>query len=477
MRARKKILLSTFSLMITVTSYAFDVNPIFATTSHVYYDKEISGGSKSLIGYRMKLKAGLDQTGDYKLHIVNGGTGSRSEYLYAEGAAYGQVFNHEKEVLGLTANNKATTDSNGKRSGEANLTVKLFGSKVVDKKYRYNRELPKPKDVWIKERKFAQATFAVGPVPVTVSAGVSLEVKPRLTAKLERESDDDNILDSYIHLQAGPEADLATTASASAGVSGVLAVGVKNTLSIYDGALVADVAIYPKLAGLRAQLVHEKTGVHGKLEAFVEFLITDYKKTIATYGNSSIKRDVLLERTYGLNNIETNGDIPTEIPATLDIEAPRITRSTISSFLNTQTSTRYITVPDGINSARVVIDILGINPGDISGGSSNTSNTGYSSSFIYNSSNKLIATLTSGVVGTSKTVNLPAGEYRVSQTAYGGATFYTGTSAKFYWSFPFDETTVTYPEATPTPTPTPTVRPCSFNCTPVTPRDPRRLPN
>ena len=454
---RAAVLLSAVSLFFSVSSGAFDVTPLPTTISLTYYDKEISGGSKSTVGYRMKLKSGSEIVTKYNEE-------PNTFKLYAEGAAYGQVFNYEKEVCSLAANDISYDHKNGEKSGEANLNVKLFGFKVVDKKYRYNRELPQPKDVWVKEQKFAQATFAVGPVPVTVKAGISLEIKPRLSSKLERESEDDSILDSYVHLQAGPEADLATTASAEAGVSNVLAAGVKNTLSIYNGALVADVAIYPKLEGMRAQLVHEKTGVHGKLEVYAELVFNTVSKVIATYGDSAIKRDVLLERTYGFNNSVPKGDIPTAIPATLNIEAPRITRTNLSNLSKTISSTSYVTIPVGVESARVVINTVGARFLDDADRSTYKGNSGHFNISVYNSSNNLVATLTSAVVGAEKSVNLPAGVYRVTQTTFEASTVYTGSEAKFYWSFPFDESTVTYATRPTTPTPTPvqtcTVLPC-----------------
>ena len=93
---RAAVLLSAVSLFFSVSSGAFDVTPLPTTISLTYYDKEISGGSKSTVGYRMKLKSGSEIVTKYNEE-------PNTFKLYAEGAAYGQVFNYEKEVCSLAA--------------------------------------------------------------------------------------------------------------------------------------------------------------------------------------------------------------------------------------------------------------------------------------------------------------------------------------------------------------------------------------
>lgn len=385
-----------------------------ASTEQVYYSKTYQGGDKSKFGYRVYLKAG---------NILR----ATDSELYAEGRAYGQAFGKEKEVAGLDGKNTVKKNTH---QGEATLEVRLLGKKLLDKKYSYKTEFGQPDDSWIKEVKFASATFSVGPVPVTVSAGASLEAKPRFYARYNQTAT------PHIHFQAGPDVDLAVTASAEAGISNIAAVGVKNSLSLYDGALLAEAAIYPIQRGIRTQLVHERTGIHGRLKAYVELLFTDHSKTIATYGDSTRKRSVLWGKTWGDIGKTINGTVPTAMPALVDVDKYRVYK-TFPSFNptgSTMTRTQSFTVPSGVSSAKVRISAAG----------RTMPSYARPSLKVYNSRNQVVATISGGY---SKTVNLSSGSYRVVATVPHYANFEFDSPHEMpstmhvYWNYNVTETT------------------------------------
>lgn len=414
--------------------------------------KDYAGGDKSVIGYRAHFAAGDEITGALTSPGWPGGTvpTATSKYrVYAEADAHAQAFNRELEVVGLDAEasfeNRQPSKVAGPR-GLASFEVRLLGKKVVKKKIAFDQELPQGKERWIKEQKFASARFMIGPVPVTVSAGASFEAKPRLTGDLKTEPGDPNRPQAYqdqpyVRLQAGPQVDLAAVASAEAGVSKVLAVGVKNTLSIYKAALLGEADVFFKNNALVTRLVHEKTGIHGHLEAYVELLFTKHRDTIARYGDSTPRRDELWSKVVAFDGSKPLvGEPPPSPPAPPEasMTRPRWSRH-LSNGFGTPQSVLHMPVAGEVE---VRADVGGP--------------CGKSFARIARASGGTVAiaqAISGGNTFSNQRVKVPAGQYSVTLEAEKpqNGPCNASASAHAYWIYDVTTTDVTNATSTGTP--------------------------
>jgi hypothetical protein len=269
------------------------------STSAAAYEvsRAYSGGDKSLVAYEARFEASDElsaQAGVAPLEMYR---------FHAEGKATVFAFKHEKELVYGLANalyrefppGVVYAEGTKPKRGEIEVEVRILGSTRFKKNYGFERELPTSKDTWVKEVTIAEQTFAVGPVPVTVSLGASAAAKMDFSGDINMGVPGEGFpsAEPYVRLKAGPRVDIGAVASARAGVKYLAAVGVKGTVNIYGAGLMAEATYWPNHNALVAQVAKEETGIHGKLDAYVELLFAKYSKTIARFGDSTPRRDVL----------------------------------------------------------------------------------------------------------------------------------------------------------------------------------------
>lgn len=367
--------------------------------------KEYSVGKKSVIGAKAVYESRTEST-------------PTKSSLMVEAYVSGQAFNREKELVGILTS--ATSDYKNKSSvrNEGILQVRLLGKKIHSKKFNWNVELRESAGEWVKEYTLARTGFMVGPVPITLSVGASFELGPHLEANYNAEQ-------RIVQFRAGPKIDTAAVGTARAGIPKVLAVGVRSSTSIYTAALLAELDIFLPENVLTAKLKYSRTGLHGKMEAFVDLLFTKYRKTIWTYGDRTPRERVIWSSSSAVDKTKRKGNARV-LPPFANPEHVRTSRSYTSKGMGTRKSNIYLPTAGKIKLSAMASGYRGTKSS--------------SEVKLYNASTRrFLGIARSSFPGSNKNVSIsvPAGNYALEFKALdeGHPYSYSSTSAKAYWTW------------------------------------------
>jgi hypothetical protein len=239
-------------------------------TSPLAYYKQFSRD----VGERSKFKAGVRFDGSATFTGPSGTLGlpGGGALASANASLPLSVFKNDFSFLSVAASAKAPV---GGSAASASVLVKLIGVNVYSKSYSADVSVTNPAfPPIVKEGPKYEATFMVGPVPVTVKAGargeVGLNWQLQLTAKLSQ---------STLTLSAIPYGNIAGFGSAAVGIPGIN-FGIEIVLKLVEPKFTAaasatvallDEGVGPFLRGSLSQVLsHQLTLLSGQMNLVVE---------------------------------------------------------------------------------------------------------------------------------------------------------------------------------------------------------------